>query len=482
MKRIKRKTIVNRISNRVALALIISITFLTIFDVIYMGKSIMNEQMTELDLATRLISDQVDDFTADMMTVTEDMASSLTALGAIDDVTVRGVIDRVTLNHPEYYYVYFADKLGNITMARGVEFAPGVDPRERVWYKSAEAAGHSVVIDPYISATSPDVIMSTVATPVYWGSMMVGVVAVDANIQTIKDFMDTIDFENGAYGFLLDSQGNYIVHPKEEFNPTTEKVVNIDEVRPELRKALDKAGNDFVYSKDYRGVDMVFYAADLETSKWTVVVAYPRKNVLNVVYRGVLIALIVALLSMLIALIDIRRMIRSILSPIGKIGPAMERIINGDFTTKLNFATHDDEIGDLQNTMAMLIADLSDIIEAEKHVLGEMERGNLTVEDIDELPGDLNEISKAVNSIKESFNDIISDIQFSAINLQSFAMGINETSDLDDMRMVFEKLSAEANALMDKTSRFNTGCASTDNSYEYSNEQVDFSNDYQDDF
>ena len=85
-----------------------------------------------------------------------------------------------------------------------------------------------------------------------------------------------------------------------------------------------------------------------------------------------------------------------------------------------------------------------------------MEKGNLAVEDIDDLPGELNEIATSVNSIKNTFNDIISYIQFSAINLQSFAMGINETSDLEEMRSVFEELSVEANALMDKTSKFIT--------------------------
>ena len=51
---------------------------------------------------------------------------------------------------------------------------------------------------------------------------------------------------------------------------------------------------------------------------------------------------------------------------------------------------------------------------------------------------------------------MISDIQFSAINLQSFAMGANETDNLDEMKMIFEELAAESNALMDKTSKFIT--------------------------
>ena len=134
----------------------------------------------------------------------------------------------------------------------------------------------------------------------------------------------------------------------------------------------------------------------------------------------------------------------------------MDNVMNGDFTTKLNFATENDEIGDLQNKLAMTLEALSNAIKQQKAVLSEMEKGNLTVKNIDEFPGELNEIATAVNSIKETFNDIISDIQFSAINLQSFAMGINETSDIEEMRILFEELSAEANALMEKTAKFTT--------------------------
>ena len=106
--------------------------------------------------------------------------------------------------------------------------------------------------------------------------------------------------------------------------------------------------------------------------------------------------------------------------------------------------------------MAELVNYVSSMIEKQKYILEEMEKGNLAVADVEEYPGDLKELSNAINSIKSTFNDIISDIQFSAINLQSYAMGINETSDLEEMKAVFEELSAEANALMAKTSRFTT--------------------------
>ena len=452
----KRTTVKSRITRHVMLALVVTVSIMTIVNVIYLSKRIVEQQETKLELATQVSANKVDNWLEDMGTVTEDMASTLTALGDLNQVTVRAVVDRVALNHPEFFYVYFSDRLGNMTMARGVDFAPGVDPRERGWYKKAAEAGHTVVIDPYSSATRPDVMMVTVATPVYWGTELVGVVAVDADIESIQSFMSTIDFEEGSYGFLLDSNGNIIVHPNSDYNPTSEKITSAIEVMPELKTVIDNIDADYVKAKDYTGKNMVYSAVKLEGSNWIVTVAYPEASFLSHVDKGIRLSFIVAVICVLLALIDIQYTVRKVLKPLDNIEPAMDRVVKGDFTTQINFATADDEIGDLQNKLAICLAMLSDIIHEQKYVLAEMEKGNLAVEDIDDLPGELNEIATSVNSIKNTFNDIISDIQFSAINLQSFAMGINETSDLEEMRSVFEELSYEANALMDKTSKFIT--------------------------
>ena len=456
MKKTKRTTVKSRITKHVVFAIIITISFMTIVNLIYLSRRIIEQQEMKLELATQVSANEVDNWVNDMATVTEDMASTLTALGDLDQTTVRAVVDRVALNHPELYFLYFSDKLGNMTMARGVDFASGVDPRERGWYKKAAAAGHTVVIDPYSSATRPDVMMVTVATPVYWGSMMVGVVGVDADIESIQNFMSTIDFEEGSYGFLLDSQDNIIVHPNAQYNPTEDKITYAFEVMPELEEVVAGKEDGYVTAKDYTGTSMVYSAVKLENSRWTVAVAYPEANFLKHVDRGIRISIFVAIFCILLALGDITHTVRKVLKPLDKINPAMDRIMEGDFTTKLNFATSNDEIGDMQNKLAASLEELSKVIQKQKYVLSEMEKGNLMVEDIENFPGELNEIAESVNSIKASFNDIISDIQFSAINLQSFAMGINESSDLEEMRSVFEELSAEANILMEKTSHFKT--------------------------
>ena len=226
MKKKKRSSIRRKITRHVIAALVITITVMTVINLVYLSRRIIEQQETKLELATQMSANEVQSWL-------NDMATSLTAIGDLNEATIRAVVDRVALNHPEFFYVYFADYHGNMTMARGIDFkSTGVDPRRRSWYQQAAKYGHTVVIDPYASATRPDVMMVTVATPVYWGTTMVGVVAVDADIESIQEFMNTIDFEEGSYGFLLDSQKNIIVHPNSQYNPTSEAIVSAVEVMP----------------------------------------------------------------------------------------------------------------------------------------------------------------------------------------------------------------------------------------------------------
>ena len=57
-------------------------------------------------------------------------------------------------------------------MARGVQFAEGVDARQRGWYVKAKAAGHTIVTDPYISASRKEVMLATAASPIFSASSL----------------------------------------------------------------------------------------------------------------------------------------------------------------------------------------------------------------------------------------------------------------------------------------------------------------------
>ena len=456
MEKVSKKSIRRKVARRVVVALLVTVIVLSVVNLIYMSRRVVQEQQQELKLATELCGEEIDSWTLEMETIAEGISNSLGALETLDEKNIRSILDQIAWVHGELYFVYVGTEEGDMYMARGVSFPENVDVRQRDWYKQAKAAGHTIVTDPYVSASRSDVVLATVASPIYFGTTLVGVVGVDADITTINSYVESIDFKNGAYGFLVDSKGDIVAHKNEEFLHTTERVSNVADVIPEISAIIERPESDIIVAADYTGERMVYYTTKLNECKWTIGVAYPEKNISKIIDRGIRISIVMALICIFLSAADMTIAIKKILLPIEKINPAMDKIMQGDFTTRLDISTEEDELGMLQRKMAVMLKQLSDMIHRQKYVLGEMEKGNLVVENIEEFPGELNEIATSVNSIKETFNDIISDIQFSAINLQSFAMGINETSDLEEMRSVFEELSAEANVLMEKTSKFIT--------------------------
>ena len=480
MQRTSRKSIIRQVARRVVNALLVTVLALSIVNLLYMSTQMRDEIKTELDLVTVLSTAKVNDWSNRLEGVTMDISDTLSGLESLDQVTVTKILNKYATHHDDFFFLYVATEEGDMYMARGVQFAKGRDPRERGWYKAAKAAGHTIITDPYMSATRSDIMLATAATPIFFGTKMVGVVGIDADVTTINEYVNALSFKDGAYGFIIDTQGNIIAHKNLEYMPTVDHVTNVNDVMPELTDIITKPGSKLVSGRDFEGTSMVYATSRLEDSKWTVGVAYPKKNLLKALDKGIRICLITALICIAFAIGDIRGAVRKMLTPIEKINPVLDGVLRGDFSVPIEITKEEDELGQLQQKLALIIRRLGEIIAEQKHVLGEMENGNLIVEDIETLPGELNDISTSVNSIKETFNDIISDIQFSAINLQSYAMGINDTSDMEEMKMIFEELSAEANALMEKTSKFTTMPGGVPKVEAPSNNGV--INDYRDDF
>jgi len=445
-----------KVAKRVVITLIITTVALSVVNLIYMSRRIVNEQKIELELATELCSDQIESWTSRLEGISGGIADTVAALGTLDETTIKAILNQSATSNTDLFYIYVGTEEGEMYMARGVTQDEGYDPRKRDWYKLAKAAGHPVVVDPYLSASSPDTMLITVASPIYFGTKMVGVVGADVDIDTMVKFVKSVNFENGAYGFIVDKNGNIVTHPNEDFLPAVDKITNISDTETGLSNVIEKSKVGVVEGTDYTGTKMYYYSKVLSDSKWTVAVAYPKNNVLKLIDRAIRISLAIVIFAIIIGAAYTTIIITEILRPIEKINPSIDRLMEGDFATRIDISTKEDELGVLQNKMSALIDEMTEIIQSQKYVLGEMEKGNLIVDDMPEFPGDFSDITKSVNSIKERFNDIITDIQFSAINLQSFAMGINESSNLEEMRTVFEELSAEANNLMDKTSQFKT--------------------------
>lgn len=111
------------------------------------------------------------------------------------------------------------------------------DPVQRGWYQQAAEEKSIIVTDPYCDALTGQM-CTTIAAPIYIESELAGVIGLDVTLETVTELTDSINYESGVYGFLVDSNGQYVVHQNKEFEPTEETTVGAADILPKLGELI----------------------------------------------------------------------------------------------------------------------------------------------------------------------------------------------------------------------------------------------------
>ena len=110
------------------------------------------------------------------------------------------------------------------------EVGSDYDCCERVWYKQAKETGSVIVTDPYVDAFTGKIVV-TIAVPLYNSSgEFAGVCGADITTEELVEVLDSLDGEEGGYGFIVDSAGCFVAHPNEAFLPEYNQNTSITEV------------------------------------------------------------------------------------------------------------------------------------------------------------------------------------------------------------------------------------------------------------
>ncbi len=125
---------------------------------------------------------------------------------------VTAVLDNQVLTK-EFSSTYFGDTAGTFTMRPNLPMPADYDPRQRPWYKDAVASGSVVLTEPYVDASSGDLVVSA-AVPVNREGALVGVVGSDFSLQSIVAMVKSIDFGVPATAFLVNKAGTVLIHPE----------------------------------------------------------------------------------------------------------------------------------------------------------------------------------------------------------------------------------------------------------------------------
>ncbi len=230
---------------------------------------------------------------------------------------------------------------------------------EKEWYKIGKSNLSFKWTEPYYEDTTGRTLISGVKKLVNDKGEFIGVSGIDFHLTKIQEIVNEIELEEGGFSFLLSNDGTYIYHPNEEFimnNNINDESGGLSTVNEGISKT--KSGNTLIRynDKDY----YVFYNA-IESTDWTIAIAYPRSIITKALTNLLIIDMGVIVLGIILIIIVSMIISRRLLKNISIGMKASGALSKGDLTNDFKINSKD-EIGTLVNEINSSIKVVKEIV------------------------------------------------------------------------------------------------------------------------
>lgn len=323
---------------------------------------------------------------------------------------------------PAITNLYTGLKTGEIILYPVADLGEDFVVAETAWYQGATEAEDKVIwTEPFVDASTGEVVVAA-AKAHYDGDELVGVVAVDIQVQELIDMTNNIEIGETGYAVILDETGRLIAHPEESRVGENQS----DEAYYEEMIAGGESGL-IEYNQD--GRDLLIGFSKNSTTDWIVAgivnkedFAQKARSVITpIVVTFVVVSLLVILFSLL--------MTRKITGGLQRVVTRMNDIAQGDISKEPLTIDSEDEIGQLINAT-------NEMNEQMRNLLGQVQHVSQTI--ATESEG----LSDASHEVTANTEQVSATMQQLATNASTQA---DHTTDLSELMESFSLKVNEAN-------------------------------------
>lgn len=322
------KTIKGRLTVSMIGIVVVSILLTTVGIITVAAKQTIQDQTQALQLNADKYAEEINTWIENEKMLADGTAKSIAAGGTIDTEYVQSVVDAHAEGRQELLNLYCGTKDSRFIWSnREIEMPADYDPVERGWYKQAAETGDIIVTDPYCDALTGQM-CTTIAAPAYIDGELAGVIGLDVTLDTVTELTGSINYDEGVYGFLVDSIGQYVAHENREYEPTANITVSVTDIFPELGEMLQGQEHDVKKLTDYDGSVCYFAVTEIGGCGWKLGVAVPAANVTQALRTMLVIAVITALVIILFVAVFMTGLIGRMLAPV----QMLKQFASGDFS------------------------------------------------------------------------------------------------------------------------------------------------------
>lgn len=294
------------------------------------------------------------------------------------------------------------------------------DARKRPWYPYAKKNSQAVLTDPYPDAASGEILISAVAN-FYDNGKFKGAFGGDLSLKTVSDALNTLNFHNTGYAFLLNTNGNIISHPNAELNgkQLTELFKGqTPSLKPELTLSSINQKEVFVAFHTLEG---------LYGSNWMIGVILDKSKVMAEANQFGIVALIATLISALICSGALYLTVARQLLPLDRLRSSLVDINSGDGDlTKRLVITSKDEFGQVSTDFNQFIEYLQNLIVQVKQITTEvrsnsdltLNSASVSSSNLDKQLFELDQLATAMHEMTATAQEVAANAQHAADSAQ----------------------------------------------------------------
>ncbi|MEE3468859.1 MAG: methyl-accepting chemotaxis protein, partial [Eubacterium sp.] len=191
---------------------------------------------------------------------------------------------------------------------------PDYDPTARGWYKAAKEAKGTIVTDPYMDVLIGGMCV-TVATPIYFNDQLWGVIGADYTLDTIAQITNDAANEDGTYGYLVDSAGNYVIHPNSAWMPGEDVATAVSQVLPDVSPIISAPGSEVIRATDYDDATTYFSTGVVKSANWVFGIAAFYSTVSGPLNLLLIISILITVSALALVIVLMLLMVKKNLRP-----------------------------------------------------------------------------------------------------------------------------------------------------------------------
>ena len=359
----------------------------------------------------------------------------------------------------------------------------GIDVNTRAWYTMVkENPGKTCTTGAYIDAISGGLVV-TVATGIYDGNTLVGVVGMDIVLDALVEELSRITIGETGYLTVFDCDDVVLYHPDSAMQMTSLGEIDYSD---NMRKTLDSHTDAHAMEYERNGIDYCGSVTYIESTDWQILSCMPYEEfnqevgqAIDTVNGGFMVVFVI--LAAIIVVVAL-----AITTPIKTLSNAVGKLAAGDLDVEIK-AKSKNEIGQLAESVTQLVARLKSYIlyiNEVSDILEEISHGDLNFELKQEYIGEFAPIKVAFNDIQRNLNRAMYQIAGSAAQVdsstgqiasaaQALAQGATEqASAVEQLSATIQDLSVRSQGEAQRATNLSQGVATMGTQLEESNRQM----------